>query len=61
MVMSKAQWDAHGRDADKDAFGIGPYKLKKLVVDNYIVLEKDQNNPRGLGGQPRRTRLPDHA
>jgi len=24
IVMSKAQWDAHGRDADKDAFGIGP-------------------------------------
>lgn len=45
IVMSKAQWDKNGHDADKDAFGIGPYKLKKLVVDNYIVLEKDPNNP----------------
>ena len=45
FVMSKAQWDAHGRDADKDAFGIGPYRLKKLVVDQYIVLEKDPKHP----------------
>src|SRR6185437_11995076 len=43
-IMSKAQWDKLGKDADKDAFGIGPYKLKKLVVDNYIVLEKDPTN-----------------
>ena len=52
IVMSKAQWDAHGRDADKDAFGIGPYKLKKLVVDNYIVLEKDPNNPEVSADNP---------
>ena len=61
IVMSKAQWDAHGRDADKDAFGIGPYKLKKLVVDNYIVLEKDPNNPEVIGRQSRRAGVPDHA
>ncbi len=52
IVMSKAQWDAHGRDADKDAFGIGPYKLKKLVVDNYIVLEKDPSNPEVSADNP---------
>ena len=46
IVTSKAQWDAHGRDADRDfPYGIGPYKLKKAVIDNYIVLEKDPTNP----------------
>jgi len=52
IIMSKAQWDAHGRDADRDAFGIGPYKLKKLVVDNYIVLEKDPTNPQVTPDNP---------
>jgi peptide/nickel transport system substrate-binding protein len=52
IVMSKAQWDKHGRDADKDAFGIGPYRLKKLVVDNYVVLEKDPANPQVSADNP---------
>jgi peptide/nickel transport system substrate-binding protein len=52
FVMSKAQWDKHGRDADKDAFGIGPYKLKKLAVDNYVVLEKDPSNPAATADNP---------
>jgi peptide/nickel transport system substrate-binding protein len=46
IVTSKAQWDAHGADADRIAtYGIGPYKLKKLVVDQYVALEKDPTNP----------------
>ena len=51
-VMSKAQWDKLGRDADKDAFGIGPYKLKKLVVDQYVVLEKDPTHPQVSADNP---------
>ena len=47
IITSKAQWDAHGKDADRDyAYGIGPYKLKKLVVDNFVAIEKDPSNPR---------------
>jgi peptide/nickel transport system substrate-binding protein len=46
IITSKAQWDAHGADADRIAtYGIGPYKLKKLVVDQYVALEKDPTNP----------------
>ena len=46
IITSKAQWDAHGKDADRDyAYGIGPYKLKALKVDDYLVIEKDASNP----------------
>lgn len=46
IVTSKAQYDAHGADADRDfPYGAGPFKLKKLVTDNYVALEKDPTNP----------------
>src|SRR5215475_8100610 len=53
IVTSKAQWDSHGRDADRDfPYGIGPYKLKKVVIDNYVVLEKDPTNPMVTADNP---------
>lgn len=46
VVTSKAQWDAHGRDADKEfPFGAGPYKLRRLAIDNYVILEKKPDHP----------------
>ena len=45
IVTSKAQWDAHGKAADRDyAFGIGPYRLKELAVDDHVVIEKVPGN-----------------
>jgi peptide/nickel transport system substrate-binding protein len=46
IITSKAQWDKHGRDADRDhPYGIGPYKLKRLVADNFVALEKVPGHP----------------
>ncbi|MFK8251771.1 ABC transporter substrate-binding protein [Ancylobacter terrae] len=46
VVTSKAQWDAHGRDADREQpYGAGPYKLKRLAIDNYVMLEKKPDHP----------------
>ena len=40
IVTSKAQWDKNGKEADKEAIGAGPYKLRRLVTDSYVALEK---------------------
>jgi peptide/nickel transport system substrate-binding protein len=45
IVTSKAQWDKLGKEADKEAIGAGPYKLRKLVTDNYVQLDKDPTHP----------------
>ena len=46
IITSKAQWDAHGKDADRDfAYGVGPYKLKRLAIDNYVSIEKVPGHP----------------
>jgi peptide/nickel transport system substrate-binding protein len=53
IVTSKAQYDKYGRDADREApYGIGPYKLKKIVIDNYLVLEKDPTSPQVTEDNP---------
>jgi len=46
IVTSKAQWDLHGKDADRDhPYGVGAYKLKQLVTDNFVALEKVPGHP----------------
>jgi peptide/nickel transport system substrate-binding protein len=46
IVTSKAQWDAHGKAADRDyAVGVGPYRLKALAVDDYVAIEKVPGHP----------------
>jgi peptide/nickel transport system substrate-binding protein len=46
IVTSKAQWDAHGRDADRSyPYGAGPYKLSRLAIDNFVLLEKVSGHP----------------
>lgn len=47
MVMQKRLIETHGATkADREhPFGFGPYRLKELVVDNRIVLEKNRDWP----------------
>jgi peptide/nickel transport system substrate-binding protein len=47
IISSKDLYDKYGaRDADrKYPWGWGPYKLKELVIDQRIVLEKDNSHP----------------
>ncbi len=44
MITSKALFEKHGaRTADrKFPFGYGPYKIKKLVIGDSVILEKNQ-------------------
>ena len=45
IVSSKAQWDKNGKEADKEAIGAGPYKLRRLVTDNFVALDKVAGHP----------------
>jgi peptide/nickel transport system substrate-binding protein len=47
IISSKDLYDKYGaRDADRTyPWGWGPYKLKELVIDQRIVLEKDNSHP----------------
>ena len=47
IITSKAVFDEHGREAaDREhPVGFGPFKLKELVVDNYMAIEKDPTHP----------------
>ncbi len=41
IVTSKALFDKHGPAVDKEApFGIGPYSIKQVAVDNFFAMEK---------------------
>jgi peptide/nickel transport system substrate-binding protein len=47
IISSKDLYDKHGaREADRRyPWGWGPYKLKELMIDQRIVLEKDSSHP----------------
>jgi peptide/nickel transport system substrate-binding protein len=46
IITSKALYDAHGKDVDREyPIGAGPYKLRKLAVDNYVAVEKNVGHP----------------
>lgn len=47
MITSKELFDKHGaRNADrKYHYGYGPYKLKKMVIGERVIIEKNKNWP----------------
>ncbi|MHA1107921.1 MAG: ABC transporter substrate-binding protein, partial [Alphaproteobacteria bacterium] len=50
MITSKALFDKHGAKAAdrKYHYGFGPFKLKKLVIGERVIMEKNENWP-GIG------------
>jgi peptide/nickel transport system substrate-binding protein len=41
IITSKALFDKHGPAVDREApFGIGPYSIKQVAVDNFFAMEK---------------------
>lgn len=45
IITSKALHAKHGPAADKEApFGLGPYKIKQIAVDNFFAMEKAEGH-----------------
>src|SRR5262245_6480825 len=46
IITSKALYDKHGPAVDKEApFGVGPYQIKQIAVDNFFAMTKFNGHP----------------